>query len=126
MAALEEKGRTHRTICNNYTSIATFLKFCGVDHKELLPKGERPRPLETDPEAYTTEGFLAAVKRDRDRLAFEFLLKTHFWDLGVAGGNGYSHSSGLDGPFQYSADGKLPRKRARGLCARRDKSRVRY
>jgi integrase len=79
MAALEEKGRTHRTICNKYTSIVTFLKFCGVDHKELLPKGERPRPQDEDPEAYTLEEmlrFLPAVKRYRDRLFFEFLLKT--------------------------------------------------
>jgi site-specific recombinase XerD len=53
MAGLEEKGRTHRTICNNYTSIATFLGFCGIDHKKLLPKGERPRPQDEDPEAYT-------------------------------------------------------------------------
>lgn len=79
MAALEAKGKSHRTICNKYTSIVTFLKFCGVDHKELLPKGERPRPQDEDPEAYTKEEiikFLASVKRYRDHLFFEFLLKT--------------------------------------------------
>jgi integrase/recombinase XerD len=79
MAALEAQGKSHRTICNRYTSIATFLKFCRVDHKELLPKGERPRPHDDDPEAYTLEEmlrFLPAVKRYRDRLFYEFLLKT--------------------------------------------------
>ncbi len=79
MAALEGQGKSHRTICNRYTSIATFLKFCRVDHKELLPKGERPRPHDDDPEAYTLEEMLKLlppVKRYRDRLFFEFLLKT--------------------------------------------------
>jgi integrase len=72
MAALEENGKTHRTICNKYTSIVTFLKFCGIDHKELLLKGERPRPQDEDPEAYPHEEivrFLPAVKRYRDRTA---------------------------------------------------------
>ncbi len=79
MAALDAQGKSHRTICNRYTSIATFLKFCRIDHKDLLPKGERPRPHDGDPEAYTLDEmlqFLAAVKRYRDRLFFEFLLKT--------------------------------------------------
>jgi len=79
MEKLAERGLTHRTICNHYTSIATFLKFCGVDHKELLPLHERPRPDDGDPEAYTEEEmikFLSSVSRERDRLAFEFLLKT--------------------------------------------------
>jgi len=79
MASLDARGDSHRTICNKYTSIVTFLKHCGIDHKELLPKGERPRPQDEDPEAYTLEEmlrFLPAVKRYRDRLFFEFLLKT--------------------------------------------------
>lgn len=41
MAAVEGQGKSHRTICNRYTSIATFLKFCRVDHKELLPNPEQ-------------------------------------------------------------------------------------
>lgn len=79
MNALEERGLTHRTICNNYTSIATFLKYCGVDHKSLLPIQERPRPHDDEPEAYTHEEvarFLFSAPRERDRLFFEFLLKT--------------------------------------------------
>jgi len=79
MAALEENGDAHRTIVNKYTSVGSFLKFCGIDHKDLLPKGERPRAQDEDPEAYTLEEilrFLPAVKRYRDRLYFEFLLKT--------------------------------------------------
>jgi hypothetical protein len=79
MSALEAAGDVHRTICNKYTSVGTFLKFCGIDHKELLPKGERPRADDGDPEAYTHEEllrFFAAVKRYRDHLYFEFELKT--------------------------------------------------
>jgi integrase len=79
MDTMEKQGKSHRTICNHYVGVATFLKFCKVDHKELLPKGERPRPHDDDPEAYTLEQmlkFLPAVKRYRDRLFFEFLLKT--------------------------------------------------
>lgn len=79
MDALEKRGLSHRTICNNYTSIATFLRFCGIDHKTLLPQGERPRPDDGTPEAYTHSEvvkFLSAITRERDRLAFEFLLKT--------------------------------------------------
>jgi len=44
MATLREQGKSHRTVCNNYTSIAMFLKFCDVDHKKLLPYNERPTP----------------------------------------------------------------------------------
>lgn len=69
----------HRTVCNYYTSVATFLKFCGVDHKELLPRQERPRAHDGDPEAYSHDEvtrFLFVVHRERDRLFFEFLLKT--------------------------------------------------
>lgn len=79
MAALEKRGLTHRTICNNYTSVATFLKFCGIDHKELLPQEERPRPDDGVPEAYTeteVQRFFAALIEERHHLAFETLLKT--------------------------------------------------
>jgi integrase/recombinase XerD len=78
MSALEKRGLTHRTICNNYTGIASFLKFCAIDHKDLLPKGERPTPHDGEPEAYTQAEiirFLGAITRERDRIAFEFLLK---------------------------------------------------
>ena len=78
-SVLRERGLTHRSICNNYTSIATFLKFCGIDHKALLPHNERPTPDDGVPEAYSEEevrAFFAALTRQRDRLAFEFLLKT--------------------------------------------------
>ncbi|SRR5260221_6349998 len=55
MDALDKRGLTHRTICNNYVSVACFLKFCGIDHKQLLPQGERPRPDDGTPEAYTQQ-----------------------------------------------------------------------
>jgi integrase len=79
MAALEKRGLSHRTICNYYTSVASFLFYCGVDHKTLLPRSERPVPQDGEPESYTEEEiekFFAVMKNDRDRLFFEFLLKT--------------------------------------------------
>ena len=79
MNDLEEQGKSHRTIANHYTSIATFLLYCGIDHKKLLPLNERPKPHDPDPEAYTLEEiqrFLFCIERERDRLFFEFLLKT--------------------------------------------------
>jgi len=36
---LKQRERvSHRTVCNLYISIACFLRFCGVDHKKLLPQ----------------------------------------------------------------------------------------
>jgi integrase len=70
---------SHRTVCNLYVSIACFLKFCGIDHKTLLPRSERPVPVEETPEAYTQDEmtkFFFNVIGERDALAFEFLLKT--------------------------------------------------
>lgn len=69
----------HRTVCNQYILIACFLKFCGVDHKTLLPQSERPTPLAEIPVAYTEaemSKFFFNVVDERDALAFEFLLKT--------------------------------------------------
>ena len=79
MAALRKRGLSHRTVCNHYTSIATFLKFTGVDHKALLPYSERPTPDDGIPEAYSEDEvkqFFAVLTDERHRLAFEFLLKT--------------------------------------------------
>jgi integrase len=79
MHALERRGVTHRTVCNHYTAIACFLKFCGIDHKNLLPKDERPRPDDGTPEAYEEsemKKFFAALSDERQSLAFELLLKT--------------------------------------------------
>ena len=79
MAALEKRGLSHRTICNYYTSVASFLFYCGIDHKTLLPRSERPVPQDGEPESYTeqeVEKFFAVIRSDRDRLFFEFLLKT--------------------------------------------------
>jgi len=78
MAALRKRGLMHWSVCNNYTSIATFLKFIGVDHKTLLPYGERPAPDEGTPESYSEEEisrFFNALTDERHRLFFEFLLK---------------------------------------------------
>ena len=59
--------------------MSCFLKFCGIDHKKLLPYNERPVPDDGLPEAYEeteVKKFFAALTRERDRLAFELLLKT--------------------------------------------------
>jgi integrase/recombinase XerD len=69
----------HRTVCNRYMNIVTFLKFCKIDHKELLPQSERPAVVEEDPEAYTQKEmarFFFITTDERDALFFEFLLKT--------------------------------------------------
>lgn len=78
MAALTQRGVSHRTVCNNYTSIATFLKFMAIDHKSLLPFNERPTPDDPIVEAYEEcdmKKFFAALRDVRKRLAFEVLLK---------------------------------------------------
>jgi integrase len=70
---------SHRTICNLYARVAGFLLFCGVDHKKLLPQGERPTPVDETPEAYTKEEmtkFFFTIVKERDALAFELMLKS--------------------------------------------------
>jgi hypothetical protein len=79
MDHLQARGLTHRSICNYYTNLATFLKSCKVDHKEILGKDERPHAHDKDPEAYAPEDvtrFFAACNSERDLLVFQFLLKT--------------------------------------------------
>lgn len=34
-------------------NIVAFLKFCKIDHKDLLPQSERPPVVEEDPDPYT-------------------------------------------------------------------------
>jgi integrase len=70
---------SHRTPCNYYVSVVCFMLFSQVDHKKLLPQSERPTPVDETPEAYTQEEmikFFFAITKERDALAFEFLLKT--------------------------------------------------
>jgi len=76
---LRERGLSERTVMNYYSSIATFLRSCGIDHKSLVAKEHRPHKEDPDPEAYNKDEinvFLAACNSKRDRLFFEFLLKT--------------------------------------------------
>lgn len=64
-----------RTVCNYYSSVACFLRYCGG---KALPKGERPTFREEDPEAYTEseiDNFMAACP-NKYKLFFELLLKT--------------------------------------------------
>jgi integrase len=77
--AKERLRVSHRTICNLYASVAASLMFAGVDHKKLMPQGERPTPQDSTPECYSetemTKFFFNIVK-ERDSLAFEMFLKT--------------------------------------------------
>ena len=69
----------HWTVCNIYSGITAFLKFSGVDHKNLLREDERPTPVEETPEAFSEEEmkrFFFAISREREMLAFELVLKT--------------------------------------------------
>jgi integrase/recombinase XerD len=73
------KRLEHNSVCNYYKQIAGFLKFCGIDHRTLLPKNERPKPTYGTPEAFTQEEmtkFFFAITDEREALVFEFLLKT--------------------------------------------------
>jgi integrase len=74
----EHRALSHRTVCNRYVNIVTFLKFCKIDHKDLLSLSERPAVVEEDPEAYSQSEmtkFFFAIIEERDALFFEFLLK---------------------------------------------------
>jgi integrase len=69
----------HRTVCNLYILVACYLKFCGIDHKTLLPQSERPSPVAHPPAVYTPDEmtkFFFNVVDERDSIAFEFILKT--------------------------------------------------
>lgn len=77
--ALYKRGLGQRSVCNYYVGLATFLSFCGIDHKKLVEKDQRPTYVDPDPEAYTedqVDKFFRACENERDALYFEFLLKT--------------------------------------------------
>jgi integrase len=69
----------HRTVCNHYFLMVVFLHFCGIDHKTLLPKSERPAVVKKTPQCYTEQEmdkFFFVIMNERDKLFFELLLKT--------------------------------------------------
>jgi len=87
MDTLRQDDYSHNSICNHYTSTVAFLKFCGIDHKTLLPYSERPTPEHDDPVAYTeeeVEKFFVACGDERYRIVFEFLLKVGARELEAA------------------------------------------
>jgi integrase len=82
--ALYERGLSQRSVCNYYVGLAHFLGFCGIDHKKLVDKDQRPTFVEEDPEAYDEDQiakFFAACENERDALYFELLLKTGVREL---------------------------------------------
>lgn len=75
-ASLRKDGLSPRTVSNRWQTIQAFLKHHGISG--LTKRGDAPRFVEVEPEAYTKEevtAFLAACTPDQ-RLLFEFLLKT--------------------------------------------------
>jgi integrase len=77
--ALRKRGCEERTVKNYYSAISTFLATCGVDHKKLVakenrPKKEDPLPVEYDPE--DVKRFLAACNSEQHSLVFGTFLKT--------------------------------------------------
>jgi integrase/recombinase XerD len=77
--ALRKRGLAERTVKNYYSFICTFLTSCGVDHKKIVARENRPRKDDPLPVAYSeneVNRFLAACSSERDRLVFETYLKT--------------------------------------------------
>lgn len=77
--ALRKRGLAERTVKNYYSFICTFLSSCGVDHKKIVAKENRPKKEDPLPVAYSEKEvnqFLAACSTERDRLVFETYLKT--------------------------------------------------
>lgn len=64
---------------NYYSAISTCLASCGIDHKTLVARENRPKkedllPVEYDPE--DVKIFLAACSSEQHSLVFETFLKT--------------------------------------------------
>lgn len=80
LKALRERGLRPTSVWNNYHAIATFLKFCGIDHKLLLDEKSRPQKDNGGtPESYSPEevaAFMAALGKERYQLMFLTLLRS--------------------------------------------------
>lgn len=76
-AALRKRGNSDRTINNKHTSLFGFLRWAGVNTKNLAERS--PKYTEKAVEVYSTEElktFFSSLKRDYHRIVFETLLKT--------------------------------------------------
>src|ERR1019366_5670310 len=74
--SMRKAGLAPRTVSNRYLAFSAFLKHHGITG--MMRKGDAPKFVEAEPEAYTKEEvttFLAACTPDQ-LLLFEFLLKT--------------------------------------------------
>ncbi len=77
--ALRKRGCEERTVKNYYSAIASFLFSCGIDHKAVVAKENRPKkddPLPVEYELEEVQAFLAACNSESHALAFETFLKT--------------------------------------------------
>ena len=74
--ALTARGMSARTVSNRHASLKSFLRYCGIDTKELQ---KVPKYVKTMPEIYTDKelkAFFEAVRSPRENLLFRLLLKT--------------------------------------------------
>jgi integrase/recombinase XerD len=77
-ASLRKDGLSERTIHTRWISILTILKFHGI--RGVTKRGDTPRYVEREPEAYTTEELDALFKvcKPNHRLLYTFYLRTGF------------------------------------------------
>lgn len=74
---LRKRSMSDRTVRNRYNSVMSFLKFAGLDVKQLSP--HKPKYEKTIPESYNQEElavFFASLKTEQHHLIFDLLLKT--------------------------------------------------
>ncbi len=75
--ALRKQGNSPRTIANKHQSVFAFLRWCGIDVKNLAQK--RPSYTEKVVEVYRRDeitAFFESLKTPWHRIVFEVLLKT--------------------------------------------------
>ncbi len=75
--ALRKQGNSPRTIYNKHVSMFGFLKWCGIDTKELAKKA--PSFTEPEVEIYNPlelTTFFASLKKPYQKIVFNVLLKT--------------------------------------------------
>jgi integrase len=81
--ALRERGLTDRTASNRISGLLTFLRFCGIDTKTLLPRETKRKVcayVKKEVETYTDEEIAAllAVCKPYHCVVFSFLYQTGF------------------------------------------------
>jgi integrase len=75
LASLRKQGNSDRTVANKYARLRSFLRYAGLDIKNVMP--DKPKYEKTLPTVYTSEQITAllAVADDYMRLVIELGLK---------------------------------------------------